>query len=32
MVMVVGDRGCGNLTGVVGECCNLAEVVGVGWC
>jgi hypothetical protein len=30
VVMVVGDRGCGNLAGVVGECCSLAEVAGVG--
>jgi hypothetical protein len=30
--MVVGDRGCGNLAGVVGECYSLTEVVGVGWC
>jgi hypothetical protein len=32
VVMVVGDRGCGNLAGVAGECCGLAEVAGVGWC
>jgi hypothetical protein len=32
VVMVVGDRGCGNLVRVVGECCSLAEVVEVGWC
>jgi hypothetical protein len=30
-VMVTGDRGCGNLAEVVGECCSLAEVVGAGW-
>jgi hypothetical protein len=32
VVMVVGDRGCGNMAGVVGECCSLAVVAGVGWC
>jgi hypothetical protein len=32
VVMVVGGRGCGNLVGVAGECCSLAEVAGVGWC
>jgi hypothetical protein len=32
VVMVIGDRGCGNLAEVVGECCSLAEVVRVGWC
>jgi hypothetical protein len=32
VVMVVGDRGCGSLAGVAGECCGLAEVAGVGWC
>jgi hypothetical protein len=30
VVMLVGDRGCGNLAGVVGECCSLAKVTGVG--
>jgi hypothetical protein len=28
VVMVVGDRGCGNLAGVVDECFSLVEVVG----
>jgi hypothetical protein len=39
VVKVVDGRECGNLTGVccglvevVGECCNSAEVAGVGWC
>jgi hypothetical protein len=32
VVMVVGDRGCGNLAEVVGECGSLVEVVEVGWC
>jgi hypothetical protein len=32
VVMVVGDMGCGNLAGVVGECCSLVEVARVGWC
>jgi hypothetical protein len=32
VVMVVGDRGCGNLAKVAGECCSLAEVAEVGWC
>jgi hypothetical protein len=30
VVTVVGERGCGNLAGVVGEYCSLAEVAGVG--
>jgi hypothetical protein len=30
VVMVVGHRGSDNLAGVVGECCSLAEVAGVG--
>jgi hypothetical protein len=32
VVMVVGDRGCGNWAGVAGECCSLVAVAGVGWC
>jgi hypothetical protein len=28
VVMVVGDRGCGNFAGVAGECYSLAEVAG----
>jgi hypothetical protein len=32
VVMVVGDRGCGNLTAeVVGECGSLVVAVVVGW-
>jgi hypothetical protein len=32
VVMVVGDRGCGNLAAeVVGECGSLAEAVVMGW-
>jgi hypothetical protein len=29
VVMVVVDRGCGNLVGTVGGCYSLAEVAGV---
>jgi hypothetical protein len=32
VVKVIGDRECGNLAGVAGECCSLVEVTGVGWC